>query len=85
LGDLYITGFNLPNSVKLDIHPPPSRKEKEIILTFDPPVQDAFEVRERMFEWRDKAFEHFDVVSPNPFSPHTMPEQGFPADNRAWS
>jgi hypothetical protein len=27
-------------------------------------VQDAFEVRERMFEWRDKAFEHFDVVGP---------------------
>lgn len=63
LGDLYITSFSLPNTVNIAIHPPPSKEERDIELTFDPPVKDAYEVRERMFEWRDKAFEHFDVVS----------------------
>jgi hypothetical protein len=62
LGYLYITGFNLPDSVTVAIHPPPSNDEVSLELKFDPPVEDAFEVRERMFEWRDKAFEHFDVV-----------------------
>lgn len=31
-------------------------------MKFDPPVEDGFEARKRLFEWRDKAFEHFDVV-----------------------
>ena len=62
LGYLYITGFNLPDSVTVAIHPPPSNDEQSLELKFDPPVEDAFEVRERLFEWRDKAFEHFDVV-----------------------
>jgi hypothetical protein len=62
LGYLYITSINLPDSITIAIHPPPSNDEKSIDLKFDPPVEDGFEVRQRLFEWRDKAFEHFDVV-----------------------
>jgi hypothetical protein len=64
LGYLYITSINLPDSITIAIHPPPSNDEQSIDLKFDPPVEDGFEVRTRLFEWRDKAFEHFDVVRP---------------------
>jgi hypothetical protein len=70
LGYLYITSINLPDSITIAIHPPPSNAEQSIDLKFDPPVEDGFEVRQRLFEWRDKAFEHFDVVrlSENPWN-----------------
>jgi hypothetical protein len=65
LGYLYITSINLPDSITIAIHPPPSNDEQSIDLKFDPPVEDGFEVRTRLSEWRDKAFEHFDVVRPS--------------------
>lgn len=33
------------------------------MLKFEPELADPFEARGRMMEWRDKALEHFDVVS----------------------
>lgn len=68
LGYLYITSINVPDSITIAIHPPSSNDEQSLDLKFDPPVENAFEVRTRLFEWRDKAFEHFDVVTSPSFN-----------------
>lgn len=32
-------------------------------MKFEPPLEDLFEARKRVMEWKDMALEHFDSVS----------------------
>jgi hypothetical protein len=46
------------------LRPPPSREEVELILPFNPPLRNAFEIRSRIRWMRETAYKHYEVVCP---------------------
>lgn len=63
LGDIYIQDFDPKGHyITLVTRPPPKGEDVEVQLHFNPPLGSIFEVRPRLYYWRDEALKHFKVV-----------------------
>lgn len=64
LGDLYIQIVDPDGKyIQIALRPPPSRKEKVIKIPFDPPLESMYDLRPRLWHWRDMAKAKFNIVS----------------------